>query len=205
MKAPTPAAVHLEAGADCVVRCVTCLLEARVSFAARLRAGWPVCHGATMRLLTDVPLATVTAAVDALLPPAAVRCTEVSASWCPVHGWCSCPDREEAMDSPTCPLHAPDSAHAEPLAAAVSQGLVPPRPSAAAPPAAAEPDPRLRRLHLWARRGGPKRRGRPRLGLVCLRPGCATQRRRAPGRRWEYSIGGPAWSQWTLVQPRCIG
>lgn len=39
------------------------------------------------------------------------RCTGVSASWCPNCGDCLCPDREESMNSPSCPLHAPDSLH----------------------------------------------------------------------------------------------
>lgn len=39
-------------------------------------------------------------------------CTDLSASWCPIHGDCVCA-REESLDNPDCPLHGPDSAHAE--------------------------------------------------------------------------------------------
>lgn len=39
-------------------------------------------------------------------------CEGVSAAWCPNCGDCIC-DREEGMDHPDCPLHAPDSPHAE--------------------------------------------------------------------------------------------
>ena len=39
-------------------------------------------------------------------------CTGLAAAWCPIHGDCTCPDRSEAMDSPTCPLHSPESSHA---------------------------------------------------------------------------------------------
>jgi hypothetical protein len=40
------------------------------------------------------------------------NCTGMTAAWCPLHGDCTCPDREAAMDSPTCPLHAYESSHA---------------------------------------------------------------------------------------------
>lgn len=42
---------------------------------------------------------------------AGLRCTAASAVWCPVCGDCACPDREDRMDDPFCPLHAPDSPH----------------------------------------------------------------------------------------------
>jgi uncharacterized protein (TIGR02996 family) len=45
-----------------------------------------------------------------------VRCTGVSAVWCPACGDCACPDREVRMDAPHCPLHASDSPHARPAA-----------------------------------------------------------------------------------------
>lgn len=41
-------------------------------------------------------------------------CTGIAASWCPIHGNCSCPAPEKALDDPDCPLHASDSLHAEP-------------------------------------------------------------------------------------------
>lgn len=41
------------------------------------------------------------------------ECTGFAAQWCPVHGTCRCPDREQAMDDEACPLHAPTSRHAE--------------------------------------------------------------------------------------------
>lgn len=41
------------------------------------------------------------------------RCSGVAATWCPVHGDCTCGrDYEDPGD---CPLHAFDSEHAEPL------------------------------------------------------------------------------------------
>ncbi len=40
-------------------------------------------------------------------------CTGLSAQWCPIHGTCRCPDREDAMNSPECPLHSTTSSHAE--------------------------------------------------------------------------------------------
>lgn len=39
-------------------------------------------------------------------------CTGVSAQWCPIHGTCSCVDREDAMDDNECPLHRRSSSHA---------------------------------------------------------------------------------------------
>lgn len=41
------------------------------------------------------------------------RCTGLAASWCPIHGDCTCPDRERAMDSEHCPLHSRTSDHCE--------------------------------------------------------------------------------------------
>lgn len=39
-------------------------------------------------------------------------CTGVAASWCPIHGACSC--RSSAhLDDDRCPLHGPTSSHAE--------------------------------------------------------------------------------------------
>lgn len=38
-------------------------------------------------------------------------CTGTSASWCPVHGDCTCPEPNEAKNDPGCPLHADQSAH----------------------------------------------------------------------------------------------
>jgi hypothetical protein len=50
-----------------------------------------------------------------------IRCTGVTAMWCPLHGACTCHwpvafGQEGPHDDPTCPLHAPDSPH--PLARA---------------------------------------------------------------------------------------
>lgn len=39
-------------------------------------------------------------------------CSGLTASWCPNHGDCLCPDREKALDDPGCPLHAWSSPHA---------------------------------------------------------------------------------------------
>lgn len=48
----------------------------------------------------------------------AVVCTGNSASWCPIHGTCTCPrDGEglpiEGLDDPGCPLHRDGTLHAE--------------------------------------------------------------------------------------------
>lgn len=39
-------------------------------------------------------------------------CTGVAARWCPLHGTCTCADREDLNDE-TCPLHATESGHPE--------------------------------------------------------------------------------------------
>lgn len=44
-------------------------------------------------------------------------CTGLSASWCPIHGDCSCPRRDDgevefSEGETTCPLHALTSSHA---------------------------------------------------------------------------------------------
>ena len=39
------------------------------------------------------------------------RCTGIAAQWCPLHGECQCPDREEDLNDPKCPLHRPGSNH----------------------------------------------------------------------------------------------
>lgn len=41
-----------------------------------------------------------------------LTCTGLAAVWCPIHGNCRCPDRENALDDPNCPLHSPRSDHA---------------------------------------------------------------------------------------------
>ena len=44
------------------------------------------------------------------------HCTGVAASWCPIHGTCTCPRDEAAwrveLNDPNCPLHSPESTHA---------------------------------------------------------------------------------------------
>jgi hypothetical protein len=45
-----------------------------------------------------------------------VTCTGLTAFWCPVHGDCTCERTyygDCCFDSPSCPLHAPQSQHAE--------------------------------------------------------------------------------------------
>lgn len=47
-----------------------------------------------------------------------MRCTGVAASWCPVHGDCTCPEPEtptasKSFDDPSCPLHSSSSSHAD--------------------------------------------------------------------------------------------
>lgn len=41
-------------------------------------------------------------------------CTGIAASWCPIHGDCTCPRSEIGLwghDSPDCPLHGTNSSH----------------------------------------------------------------------------------------------
>ena len=40
-----------------------------------------------------------------------IRCTGIAAVWCPIHGDCSCPCREDEMDDEECPLHSRESSH----------------------------------------------------------------------------------------------
>lgn len=40
-----------------------------------------------------------------------MKCTGMTASWCPIHGDCSCPGPIGSSES--CPLHGPESEHAE--------------------------------------------------------------------------------------------
>jgi hypothetical protein len=42
-----------------------------------------------------------------------LRCTGLAASWCPVHGNCTCPVKESHLNDPGCPLHSSESTHAE--------------------------------------------------------------------------------------------
>ena len=68
----------------------------------------------------------MTSHVFAELVTPRVVCTGVTASWCPIHGDCTCPRHplhgytvdshdslEPGMNDPACPLHAPDSEHGE--------------------------------------------------------------------------------------------
>lgn len=43
------------------------------------------------------------------------QCTGIAAVWCPVHGRCSSPSREEGRlcEDESCPLHGPASSHAD--------------------------------------------------------------------------------------------
>jgi hypothetical protein len=70
------------------------------------------------RLVTIVEIGVLHGWVTAEgeIVPETAGCTGVSASWCPVHGDCSCPRldtgerEEEAQD---CPLHGEKSAHGD--------------------------------------------------------------------------------------------
>ena len=44
-----------------------------------------------------------------------IRCTGLTAFWCPEHGNCTCPAPENSLDAPGCPLHAWHSTHAHML------------------------------------------------------------------------------------------
>lgn len=48
------------------------------------------------------------------------ECTGIAASWCPIHGDCTCPyfggdRRYNLADVKGCPLHSTHSTHAEPV------------------------------------------------------------------------------------------
>ena len=48
------------------------------------------------------------------------ECTGIAAQWCPNCGTCTCPhgdNGERTRDRATCPLHGPESRHAETLCA----------------------------------------------------------------------------------------
>lgn len=51
------------------------------------------------------------------------ECTGVAASWCPVHGTCTCPrdadGRAESLDDFGCPLHSDTSSHAAAILAEI--------------------------------------------------------------------------------------
>ena len=63
--------------------------------------------------LADDAVRVLRAAVE---PPrvSVLQCSGVAAVWCPIHGDCTCPDREDLNDI-DCPLHSHRSEHAEPL------------------------------------------------------------------------------------------
>lgn len=45
-----------------------------------------------------------------------IKCTGITASWCPVHGDCTCPRKiawEREEEDPRCPLHSLSSDHAD--------------------------------------------------------------------------------------------
>ncbi len=49
-------------------------------------------------------------------PQGITDCSGLTAARCQRHGDCTCPKPAEALDDPGCPLHAPDSDHAERVA-----------------------------------------------------------------------------------------
>lgn len=65
--------------------------------------------------LWNVPADVERKVREQLAPPPAVEddeCTGVAAKWCPIHGDCKCKLNGHLSDR-NCPLHAPDSKHAE--------------------------------------------------------------------------------------------
>lgn len=49
---------------------------------------------------------------------AQAACTGIGASWCPVHGDCTCPRNDDGealdgLDDPSCPLHSLTSRHGD--------------------------------------------------------------------------------------------
>jgi hypothetical protein len=71
--------------------------------------------------MTTNPQPTLLERVAALRAQAdrleATHCTGIAAQWCPTHGTCTCPERDDDMgrtlNDPRCPLHRFDSSHAE--------------------------------------------------------------------------------------------
>ena len=62
--------------------------------------------------------ARLAALTDGSQRTAAAECTGIAAGWCPVHGTCTCPPGEDGLpwrdlNHPSCPLHSPESSHAE--------------------------------------------------------------------------------------------
>lgn len=45
--------------------------------------------------------------------PEKIRCTTLSAWWCPICGDCTCKEYELGIYSEECPLHGEDSIHGE--------------------------------------------------------------------------------------------
>jgi hypothetical protein len=92
-------------------------------FHERLEAGDPQgVHAALTLLAVRDPhraqtLLDLTRAALHIAKAPAAKCAGVSATWCPVHGDCRCPERDDGMGrtltDPGCPLHAPTSSHAE--------------------------------------------------------------------------------------------
>lgn len=71
------------------------------------------------RGVQEMWLRAAKAALD-LLRQEPSRCTGLAATWCPVHGDCTCPSyglggdpEERDLDDPTCPLHSASSTHAK--------------------------------------------------------------------------------------------
>lgn len=79
----------------------------RIGVAVRITTSGTRHHGvavAVKRLFDTMPLAGREEPV----------CTGIAATWCPVHGDCTCPwgdDNYFREENPACPLHGPSSTH----------------------------------------------------------------------------------------------
>lgn len=60
----------------------------------------------------DMTPAQLRALADEIEAREARECTGLSATWCPIHGDCECPEPAEGLDDPWCPLHGSRSLHA---------------------------------------------------------------------------------------------
>ena len=84
-------------------------LPGRVEDAYRL--AWTAYYGEEPDLATLQALRASSPAPERETPEP--PCTGLTATWCPVHGDCTCErEFEQGLDAPSCPLHAFDSQHA---------------------------------------------------------------------------------------------
>lgn len=88
---------------------------------AELRADaehWNRTHPDDEPIVVDMDLGPeVVAALSAT-----ITCTGIAASWCPIHGDCTCPEPEDRKDHEGCPLHGRESNHPDGYATPSAKG-----------------------------------------------------------------------------------